>query len=420
MHICIFEDINHANLEPLSRSRPVYELVCGISTLREKIIRYFPKAKVSLHCRKYLQPLLEVDYPQVSINKIDSDSCLFINGRLLTNENLGKIFNVKNDEDCVFMSGDTIAAVQISGERLKTLSNNFPDVFSKENFIGLPIKDVGLEYVNYIWDLINRNGEEIKRDFKCLVGKSKNSKKKTKKKIHEGVHFINKKDVYIGSGTEIKPGCVIDASKGPVYIDRNVLIYPNAVIEGPAYIGEGSKIKSGATIYENVSIGKVCKIAGEVEDMIMLPYSNKQHAGFIGHSYLGSWVNLGADTNCSDLKNNYKTVRAMVNGLEVDSDSQFLGLIMGDHSKTAINTMFNTGTVAGFSCNIFGAGFPPKEIPSFSWGGGDEMNVYLVENSIETARSVFKRRDKTFSESDEQLFRDIFEKSKNERSKKGY
>jgi len=164
----------------------------------------------------------------------------------------------------------------------------------------------------------------------------------------------------------------------------------------------------------------VCKIAGEVEDMIMLPYSNKQHAGFIGHSYLGSWVNLGADTNCSDLKNNYKTVRAMVNGLEVDSDSQFLGLIMGDHSKTAINTMFNTGTVAGFSCNIFGAGFPPKEIPSFSWGGGDEMNVYLVENSIETARSVFKRRDKTFSESDEQLFRDIFEKSKNERSKKGY
>lgn len=419
MHICIFEDINQANLEPLTLSRPVYELVCGISTLREKITRNFPKAKVSLHCRKYLQQVLEKDYPKISVNKIDSNNCLFINGRLLTNDNLSKIFSAKSDDDCVFMSGDTIAAVQISGERLRTLCDNIPDVFGKENFIGLPIKDVGLEYVEYIWDLINRNGDEIRRDYKYLAGRNKNSKKKVKKKIHEGVYFINKKDVYIGSGTEIKPGCVIDASNGPVYIDKNVLVYPNAVIEGPVYIGEGTKIKSGATIYENVSIGKICKVGGEVEDMIMLPYSNKQHAGFIGHSYLGSWVNLGADTNCSDLKNNYKTVRTMVNGMEVDSDSQFLGLIMGDHSKTAINTMFNTGTVAGFSCNIFGAGFPSKELPSFSWGGSDELNIYLIENSIETAKTVFKRRGKIFSEPDEKLFRDIFEKSKIERMRKG-
>jgi UDP-N-acetylglucosamine diphosphorylase/glucosamine-1-phosphate N-acetyltransferase len=186
------------------------------------------------------------------------------------------------------------------------------------------------------------------------------------------------------------------------------------------YIGEGSQIKSCARIYDNVCIGKVCKVGGEVEDSIILPFTNKQHSGFIGHAYLGSWVNIGADTNCSDLKNNYGSVKVYVNGEVVDSGSQFLGVIMGDHTKTAINTMFNTGTIVGFSCNIFGAGFPSKYIPSFSWGGADAVTTYDIQRSIETARRAMIRRDHVMTESDERLFKKIFDLTTKERRKRGY
>ncbi len=417
MQLCIFEDNNYINLEPLIYPRPVYELVCGISSLREKILRSFPKRRYSLHCRKYLEPVLRREFPKTPINETAENECLFINGRILAGKNLAKLFSTK--EDKVFLSNHTVAAAKLSGERLKKLSGNLPEVFSIDDFPGLPSQEVEVTFVNYIWDLINNNGEEIKRDFEFLTKEKRSRYTKAKRKIHEGVHFINKKQIFIAGGVEIKPGCVLDASKGPIYIDSDVLIYPNAVIEGPAYIGERTKIKSGAAIYENVSIGKVCKVGGEVEDTVMMPYSNKQHAGFIGHSYLGSWINLGADTNNSDLKNNYGKVKVRVNGNEVDSGSQFLGLIMGDHSKTAINTMFNTGTVVGFSCNVFGADFPPKEIPSFSWGGNGGMTAYNVEKSIETAKRVLKRRDIEMTTDDENLFRNIFEITQEARTKKG-
>ncbi|HSW53769.1 MAG TPA: hypothetical protein VLH59_01650, partial [Ignavibacteriaceae bacterium] len=180
------------------------------------------------------------------------------------------------------------------------------------------------------------------------------------------------------------------------------------------------KIKSCATIYPNVSIGKVCKVGGEVEDTIIHSYTNKQHSGFLGHSYLGSWINLGADTNNSDLQNNYGTIKVQVNGRHIDSGRQFVGLMMGDHSKTAINTMFNTGTVVGFSSNVYGAGFPPKYIVSFGWGGSESMKEYKLVKAVETASAVFARREKTFSKEDEALFETIFNLTKEDRSKRGY
>ncbi|MDP2365630.1 MAG: transferase, partial [Ignavibacteria bacterium] len=197
-------------------------------------------------------------------------------------------------------------------------------------------------------------------------------------------------------------------------------LYPNAVIEGPCFIGESSKIKSGAAIYENVSIGKVCKVGGEVEQSIFMDYSNKQHAGFIGHSYIGSWVNLGADTNNSDLKNNYSKIKVKLSSKEVDTGSQFIGLMIGDHSKSAINTMFNTGTVVGFSCNIFAAGFPEKYIPSFTWGGDDLSTVYDIKKAIETAIVVTSRRKIDFEKKDELMFNTIFGLTKTDREKRGY
>jgi len=229
--------------------------------------------------------------------------------------------------------------------------------------------------------------------------------------------IVKKKNIFIGEGAKIKPGVVLDAEGGPIYIGKNVTVFPNAVIEGPAFVGNNSSIKIGAKIYENTSIGEVCKVGGEVEDSIIHSYSNKQHDGFLGHSYLGMWVNLGADTNNSDLKNNYGNVRVTINGEQVDSGSMFVGLTMGDHSKSAINTMFNSGTIVGVSSNIFGAGFHHKYIPSFSWGGSETMETYDVERSIDVAKRVMARRKIEMTGAEEKLFRTIFDLTKEERKK---
>ena len=200
----------------------------------------------------------------------------------------------------------------------------------------------------------------------------------------------------------------------------DAFIFPNAVIEGPCFIGKATKIKSGATIYENTTIGNVCKVGGEVEQSIFMDYSNKQHSGFIGHSYIGSWVNLGADTNNSDLKNNYSNIKIKLSNKEVDSGSQFLGLLIGDHSKSAINTMFNTGTVVGFSSNIFTSGFPDKFVPSFTWGGNESSISYDIKKAIETAKIVMSRRKLEFKKNDEEMFSFIYELTKTDREKRGY
>jgi len=294
------------------------------------------------------------------------------------------------------------------------------DIISSEDFDGIPSEEVELTCVEYLWDLVYLNGDELKKDIAFLSGKNNIEETNTKDEKYIGVNFINPEQVFISENVVIKPGVVLDASKGPIYLDKDVIIFPNAVIEGPVYIGESSKVKSCATIYENVSVGKLCKVGGEIEDSIIMSYSNKQHSGFLGHSYLGSWVNIGADTNCSDLQNNYSTIKVQVNGRHIDTGMQFVGLIMGDHSKTAINTMFNTGTVVGFSCNVYGEGFPPKYISSFGWGGSLSVREYKLAKAIETAKAVFKRRDKVFSEEEKNIFNTIFNLTKADRERRGY
>ncbi len=417
MQICIFEDINYGKLEPLIFSRPVYDLVCGINTLREKILRAYPGIKYSLHGRTYLTSLLRLQNPGIEINSIEDNECLFINGNILAPPNLSEIIPLNIKEDKLFFSGDSLVAARVSGGNLKEVKNHLHELLSEGIFNGLPAENVKIKTIDYIWNLINNNGSELINDFNYLTS---NKKENIKGKIFEGVHLIEKGNIYIEDGAEVKSGAVMDASAGPIFIGKNAAVFPNSVVEGPVYLGEYAQIKSCARIFENVSIGKISKVGGEVEDSIILPYSNKQHSGFIGHAYLGSWVNLGADTNCSDLKNNYGTVKAYVNGEVVNSGSQFLGVIMGDHSKTAINTMFNTGTTVGFSCNIFGAGFPGKYIPSFSWGGSDAVTTYDIERSLETAKRVMQRRNIEMHESEEKLFRKIFDLTKKERRKVGY
>ncbi|MGD8305214.1 MAG: GlmU family protein [Ignavibacteria bacterium] len=411
MHLCIFEDKKYSDFFPLTYSRPVYDLVCGGTRLREKIIREFPDRKYSLHCRKYLEDIVKNQNPGIEVNTVNSNSCLFINGRINPSTGFGKLFS-EEDDDCIYKTGKVIAAVKLSGSALESFEKQLNDILDFILIQNLPTKNIDVKLYNYLWEMISDNGAELVRDIEYL-------RKKGTFNIHPeeyvGVQFVNPDKIYIRQNVTIKPGVVIDATDGPVYIDEDAFIYPNAVIEGPVFIGKDTKIKSGATIYENVSIGEVCKVGGEVEESIFLSYSNKQHAGFIGHSYLGSWVNLGADTNCSDLKNNYSKIKITLGGKSIDTGVQFLGVIMGDHSKTAINTMFNTGTVVGFSSNIFGAGFPPKYIPSFSWGGSEGLTSYDLSKGIDTAQVVTGRRSIKFSPEDKKLFESIFKMTSEER-----
>jgi len=419
MEICIFEDLYFDRIEPLTFSRPTYNLVCGIASLRGKILRQYPGVTLSLHTRPYLESFVNSKYPDINVNKIESDDCLFINGRVLAPENLSEIISLKEKTNKVYLGkDDALIAARVSGKKLAEVKKNIHDLLSLSNFDGIKVEKVDIRCVNYVWDLINNNHSEMLKDFAFYTHDKKHAMHNGK--VYEGAHLIEKENIFIAEGAQIKPGAVLDASLGPIYLDENSIIFPNAVIEGPVYVGKSSQVKSCARIYENVSIGSICKVGGEVEDSIISPYTNKQHSGFLGHAYLGSWVNIGADTNCSDLKNNYGSVKMYVNGEVIDSGSQFLGVIIGDQSKTAINTMFNTGSVVGFACNVYGAGFPPKYLPSFSWGGSDAVTTYDIVRSIETAKRVMARRNKIMDESEEKLFRKIFDLTQKERRKRGY
>ncbi len=413
--ICIFEDEQCENLLPLTYFRPVYDLRCGILSLRGKILRAYPGSSQVLHCRPYLADLVREQNPGTNVNVVSGGRALFVNGRLIAGRALAKRIPLKGN-DVVFLAGESVVAARVSGDRLAALKQAMDaGPLTRAHFASIPHEAVDERLVRYPWDLVAANGAEIVSDFAMLAGR----KSRVRGKVYPGANLVSKKDIFIGDGAKVKPGVVLDAENGPIWIGSNALVFPHAMIEGPAFVGDGSAIKAGAKIYENTSIGEVCKVGGEVEASIIHSYSNKQHDGFLGHSYLAMWVNLGADTNNSDLKNNYGNVKVVINGAPVDSGSMFVGLTMGDHSKSGINTMFNTGTVVGVSSNVFGADFPPKSIPSFCWGGAKSLAVYDLEKALEVARRVMARRKRTLSERESTVFRTIFERTREERAKAG-
>lgn len=416
--ICIFEDIHYRNLLPLAYFRPAYNLRCGMLSLRKRIKLNYPDTHVVYHSRKFLADVVKQNYPGMIINDLESDSCLFVNGRVIANEGFNEIISLEG-KDMLYTYQDNIVAARLSGSNLEEIKKRMDDALTEDAFtmLGLIQEEVNVKMVEYPWDLVHSNGEQLVNDFNHVAADRKTDKSKVK--IYGGVTLINEENIFIDEGAVIKPGAVLDAEDGPIFIGKNVLVYPNATIEGPVFIGDNSKIKMGATIYKKVSIGKTCKVGGEVEDSIIHGFSNKQHEGFLGHSYLGSWVNIGAGSNNSDLKNNYGSIKVVINGEQIESGLQFVGLTMGDHSKCAIGTQFNTGTVVGVSSNIYGAGFPPKYIPSFSWGGAEALTTYDLEKSIEVAERVMARRSITLTEIDKDLFKTVFNLTKKERRTRG-
>lgn len=410
VELCIFEDDGYLNLFPLTLTRPVYGLRCGITSLQEKIRRRYPGVRVSLHCRDYLAEVVREENREVEVNRVNAESCLFINGRVLAHRELPEQVPLRGG-DCLYLQGEEVVAARLSGLALREFQADLSQPLTRERFQVKRTEEVEVELVRYPWDLVHRNADWICNDFEELVGWGQ-----IVGQVYQGAVLLEESRIYVGEGARIKPGVVLDAEKGPIYIGKGVIIHPNAVIEGPVSIGDRCIIRAGAYLHEGTGLGKECRIGGEVAASVIQGYSNKQHQGFLGHSYLGSWVNLGAGTNNSDLKNNYRSVRVYVAGHWVDTGSLFVGLMMGDHSKSGINTMFNTGTVVGVCCNVFGAGYPPKFIPSFSWGGSGGLEEHSLEEAIRTARMVMARRKVELTPEGENLLRKIFELTSGERS----
>lgn len=404
--ICIFEDDFYANLHPLTLNRPAYLLKLGISDLLTKIIKVFPqKTNIVLHCRKQIEGIL-IDKSLMPVNALKTQATLFINGRILVNQSFLETLRLfQKQKEGILVQDNIPLLIKVGKEKLAHFK--MPDIIQPGTFKDLKgIVSPKITVLNYFWDFINVNGQEIINDSR---------KEKILGKILSKTNnatLIKPKNIFLGKNVELGPGVVLDASEGPIIIENSVRILPNAVILGPVYIGEKTVIKTGAKIYHQTTIGPLCKVGGEIEACIFQGYSNKQHDGFLGHSFIGEWVNLGAGTENSDLKNNYSSVRVTLAKKEIDTKSQFVGCCIGDHTKTGIKTMINTGSIFGAFCNIFGSGYQPKYLPSFSWHNNNcKTSAHVLEDAIATARTVMKRRNGNLTISQEDLFRKIYNES---------
>lgn len=395
--LCLFEDHLAENFYPVALTRHVSRLLVGTMTLGDRAVAASGDRSVTLHGRSHIRRHHGAIGAVVAR---PSEETLFLNARLLATPDLMAMLPA--GREWVAMKGEAVVAARLSADRVARLDWEAESLAFPLHELPRHTIDEAVLY-GYLWDLIGDNGTRIEEDFSAYGSESHGI-------VLSGAHVTNRERLALAEGAVIKPGAVIDTDAGPVILGRNVEVMPNAVIEGPCWIGEGSRIKIGAKIYGQTSIGPRCKVGGEVENTIILGYSNKQHDGFVGHSYLGAWVNLGADTNTSDLKNNYGRIRVALAGREIDTGRMFLGSLIGDHAKTGINTMLNTGTVIGVAANVFGGGYPPKEIASFAWGGHDRER-FQIERAIELARTVHGRRGVPFTDADAELLHRIWDDS---------
>lgn len=378
-------------------------------SLLERINNYYPQAKFGLFCREYLRDHLRENKRNVvdKFNEDADDGCLFINGRLLMQSPI-----LLDGEEEIGIKGETVVYARLKKENCKGIT---PELFLKDNGREIfkrmaKIKETEAILINYFWDLIVQNNILIEKDFREYIKTGA-----IKGELYDGVYLVNSGNIFVGEGTRIKPGCVLDAEEGTIYIGRNVLISSNSTIEGPAFIGDETRIQPHSRIRAGSNIGELCKIGGEIEHSIIHDFSNKQHDGFLGHAYIGSWVNLGADTVNSNLKNTYGKVNVKLGGDIVNTEQMFLGIAIGDHTKSAINTTFMTGSIIGFGSNIVTSRFPPKFVPSFSWCLDKWIMPQDIDSVIETAENVMARRNKRLSRVERALFKTIYELTEDER-----
>jgi len=408
--LCIFEDKKVENFYPLTLTRPIYRLRCGITTLEEKISSISSQEEIYLICRKYLSGVTSQKIEKAKVNPLEDlneRNLLFVNGRLLF---LEERIDLEGGEEVGVKRGEIVYA-RLNRKTLKKLPFNNPEkvgeVLTQAKQM-VEVKEIEANLLEYPWDIIKWNSYALRKEFE------RKKEKGIKGKVDEGAYLINPEKIYIGKNSTIEPGVLLNAERGPIYIAEEVKINPPTVIEGPCYIGRGT-IVDGAKIRQGCSVGSVCRIGGEIEESVFHAYVNKHHDGFIGHSYIGEWVNLGALTTTSDLKNTYGSVKVFIKGKEVDTKQIKIGSFIGDYTKTGIGTLIDTGSVIGVASNIFGGGVTPKFIPSFSWGGKDGFVENRLDKVIEVARIVMERRGVKQTEEDRNLLKKIYQLTREER-----
>ncbi|NQZ76218.1 MAG: GlmU family protein [Ekhidna sp.] len=365
---------------PLSYTRPVAEIRVGILKVHEKWAKELNISQTFFRTETFLGDLFQNP----------DEKTLTLLGNLLPTDGLVNTLKGLEENQVLTTNGELIAGYFSPDEDFSPLGRESIEVSTNQ--------------VNYPWDIFRVNGEEIKSDYKLITrGRESNP-------LLDSHTITYGDDIFLEEGAKVK-AATLNAENGPIYIGKNAEIQEGALIRGPFSIGESSTINMGAKIKGDTTIGPHCKVGGEVSNSVIFGYSNKGHEGFLGNSVLGEWCNLGADTNNSNLKNNYANVKMwdFATSRFKDTGLQFCGLIMGDHSKCGINTMFNTGTTVGVFANIFGDGFPRNIIPSFAWGGASGFTTYHTRKAFETAELVMSRRNKHLTEVDKSMLSHIFE-----------
>ena len=374
MKIVLFEDEKALNLEPLIINRPVFDLRYGSNSLLERMYQFFPKNSILLWVRESIKNLTAELYPSKNVNQIRDDNLIWLNARVIWNHKL--IEKVLSKPSQKYTLGNNLIAANLDLNQSNTWLEN-----KKNDAKVHPVVEFGGEIdckiIEYLWDLIDLIPEavkEIKKDYK-------------NKMKYENVHF--------------------NESSGPVVLSKDVQIEPFCYLKGPLFIGENSTIKSNSKISNSV-IGPYCKIGGEVSDSIIQGFTNKSHYGFLGNSFVGEWVNLGAGTTNSNLKNNYKKVSMIINNQLINSNKLFLGSFIGDHTKTAIGTMLNTGTKIGIGCNVLSQSFPSRNISSFSFINNNQIKKITLKEFIEVAEKAKSRRNKLLHDQEKKYFNYIY------------
>lgn len=386
MNYILFDGPARNALLPFTFTRPVAEILVGIMTIRQKWEMRLGSTTTTL-----TEEYLSEKFPMVEM-----EENVMINASFLPNAILAEMVSNLSSNQAIFKGDDVIAFYTTENQEQVDF-----DAYEILEFDGDSIR------IEHTWDIFSNNDLAIREDFKLLTEDRKSQP------IPTSVNTIAKENIFIEEGAKLE-FVTLNASTGPIYIGKNAEIMEGSVIRGPLALCESAQVKMASKIYGATTVGPHSRVGGEVNNSVLFGYSNKGHDGFLGNSVLGEWCNMGADSNNSNLKNNYDEVKLWSYETEgfAKTGLQFCGLMMGDHSKCGINTMFNTGTVVGVSANIFGSGFPRNFVPSFSWGGASGFTTYITKKAFETARLVMSRRNIEFDEKEAAILEHVFEETK--------
>lgn len=386
MNYILFDGTVRNALLPFTFTRPVADIRVGILTIREKWEKYLG----------YTTTSLTEEYLMEKFPMVEMEENIMINASFLPNEVLAEMVKSLETKQAIF-KGDEVIAFFSEDSQEEVDFDNYEIVEYNEDCIT----------IEHTWDIFQKNDTAIREDFELLT------EDRISQPIPKSVNVISPENIFIEEGAKLE-FVTLNASTGPIYIGKNSEIMEGSVIRGPFALCEGAQVKLATKVYGATTVGPFSRIGGEVSNSVLFAYSNKGHDGFLGNSVLGEWCNIGADSNNSNLKNNYEEVKLWSYETEnfAKTGLQFCGLMMGDHSKCGINTMFNTGTVVGVSTNIFGSGFPRNFVPSFSWGGASGFTTYITKKAFETARIVMARRNVEFDEKEARILEHVFEETK--------